>query len=215
MHSVKLHQLLWSSLQRNPNESFLCIPFPRGEAKCRVFNWRIEEIRRGWWRTFFGGVGRGDRWKKREESDELLDQQRVNVDRSVSRYLLEKILKTDIAEQPVETMMARVMSDGPSSRSNSLTGHRWSKIEWRSDESVKRPTRFRWTRGGRSSLASYDAREKLTKPCDASKTGDITVRQHSCTDAGLYDVVAARVVLSPFRMTAGCFEQVTVLHPDS
>lgn len=73
---------------------------------------------------FFGGVGRGDRRKKREESDELLDQQRVNVDRSVSRYLLEKILKTDIAEQLVETMMARVMSDGPSSRSNSLTGHR-------------------------------------------------------------------------------------------
>lgn len=74
-----------------------------------------------------------------------------------------------------------------------------------------------WFRGGREedeSLAGYDAREKLTKPCDASKTGDITVRQHSCTDAGLYDVVAARVVLSP-RMTAGCFEQVTVLHPDS
>lgn len=47
------------------------------------------------------------------------------------------------------------------------------------------------------SFASYDAREKLTTPCDASKTSGILVRQHSCTDAGLYDVVVARVVPLP------------------
>lgn len=92
--------------------------------------------------------------------------------------------------QRVEATMARVMSDGRS-RSNSLTGHRWGKNEWRSDESVKYSSdsvsaHERRRRRTYEFGEFHDAREKLTKPCDASKTGDITVRQHSCTDAGLW-----------------------------